>query len=291
MKAYLRILFIALLAGMPLGLLVPAQAQPTHALTIRDGKVYLDGRELPKDELPESLNLEGMTAELTFTGEAQPVFEIAGVLYRVDADGLVEIDAEEAEASGMAVFFMPDATFDLNAVGDAPLEEVRERFVVGLNTRAEQLKALSYELQNRQNQEAERLMQQVRLQAEEAARMAGALPRIERESYYREVRKHDRELFEQLKREEQMEMETRRLAARIQATSDDEARQKLIEELRARLDEIFELKQANRRREIAQLEAQLEDLRKRMNEREKMRERIIELRLNELIGASDPYNW
>ncbi len=283
---------------MLVGLLLPAQAQPTHAFTIKEGKVYIDGRELPKDELPASLNLEGMTAELKFTGDAQPVFEVGGILYKVDAEGLVEIEPEEAEASGMAVFFLPDLkfdfpdmNFDVNVTGDAPLEDVRQQYVVALNSRAEQLKALSYELKTRREQEAAQIMQQAHLQAEEAARMAGALPRIERESYLREVRKRDRELFEQLMREEQMEQETHRLAARIQTTPEGEARDALIEKLRAKLTEIFELKQANRRREIAQLEAQLKDLRKRMNERERMRKRIIELRLKDLLGTSDPYNW
>jgi hypothetical protein len=291
MKSYIRIPLLSLLAWMLAGLLLPARAQPTHAFTIKEGKVYIDGRELAKDELPASLNLEGMTAELKFTGDTQPVLELGGVLYKIDAEGLVEVDPEEAEASGMAVFFMPEATFDFNVTADAPFEDVRQQYVVALNSRAEQLKALSYELQTRHEQEAAQIMQQAHLQAEEAARMAGALPRIERESYLREVRKNDRELFEQLMREKKMELETHRLAARIQTTPEGEARDALIEELRTKLTEIFELKQANRRREIAQLERQLDDLRKRMNEREQMRKRIIELRLKDLLGASDPYNW
>ena len=291
MKSYLRIPLMSLLAWMLAGLLLPAQAQPTHAFIIKEGKVYIDGRELPKDELPESLNLEGMTAEMKFSGDTQPVLELGGVLYKIDAKGLIEIDPEEAEASGMAVFFTPDAVFDANVAGDTQIEDVRRQYVVALNSRAEQLKALSYELQTRQNQEAAQLMQQARLQAEEAARMAVALPRIERESYLREVRKNDRELFEQLMREKQMELETHRLAARIQTTPEGDERDALIEELRAKLTEIFELKQANRRREIAQLEDQLDDLRERMSEREQMRDRIIELRLKDLLGESDPYNW
>ncbi|GIV59496.1 hypothetical protein GQ464_006150 [Rhodocaloribacter litoris] len=287
-----RHIHIALLVVLALTGIAPAvRAQETHTFAIRDGKVYLDGRPLPEDRLPASLNLEGLQANLTFSGNSQAVMEINGILYLIDAGGLREVRDEEAEERGVAVFFKPSGQFEFIAPADAPFGVMHRQYVEALSSRARSLQALSNEMEQRQARELDRVLRQARDDAEAAARAADALPRIELQSYLDDVRRYDHHLFERLMREQQMEGETQRLAAEIRSLPEGRRRTTLVEQLRARLAEIFELKQENRRREIAQLEAQLQTLRERMNERERLRERIIEQRLHELLGRPSPFDW
>ncbi len=81
-----------------------------------------------------------------------------------------------------------------------------------------------------------------------------------------------------------MEFASSQLAHRIFNTSDEATRKQLTEDLRLQLDEIFELKQRNRREEIAQLEQQLGELREQLAQREANREAIISRRLESLVG-------
>jgi hypothetical protein len=103
------------------------------------------------------------------------------------------------------------------------------------------------------------------------------------ESYLFDVQRRDNTLYQQLRNEQHMELETHQLAARIRALQEGAERTALMKELEARLNEIFDLKQRNRRQEIEQLEARLEELYRRLEEREDMRQRVIERRIGELL--------
>ena len=84
-----------------------------------------------------------------------------------------------------------------------------------------------------------------------------------------------------------MEMETRRLASRILATDNARQRTALRAQLHERLDEIFELKQENRRAEIDELGERLAELRRQMDARQANKDDIIERRIRELLGQLD----
>jgi polyhydroxyalkanoate synthesis regulator phasin len=85
-------------------------------------------------------------------------------------------------------------------------------------------------------------------------------------------------------REQRLELASGELARRIFATEDPESRASLTENLHRQLDEIFELKQENRRDEIAELELQLQELREQLAAREANREAIIGRRLEALLA-------
>ena len=103
-------------------------------------------------------------------------------------------------------------------------------------------------------------------------------------TYWDAVRESDESLYQQLVQEWKLESTIQALAARVRAANESSQREKLVAELRDLLSSAFELKQENRRREIDQLEAELNTLQERLKERESLRARIIERRLRELIG-------
>lgn len=105
------------------------------------------------------------------------------------------------------------------------------------------------------------------------------------EAYLRQLSTRDRSLYEQIEREQALEHETLRLAARIRAAQDAAERARLVQALRAQLDASFELKQAIRGGEIAQAEAQIEELRRLLHERAERKDQIIERRIQELVGS------
>ena len=90
--------------------------------------------------------------------------------------------------------------------------------------------------------------------------------------------------------ERRMEGETVSMARKIAAMEEGKARRDSIAVLRERLDEIFELKQENRRREVEELEEKLQELQKAVAERERLGDEIVDRRLQELLG-NDTLDW
>lgn len=104
------------------------------------------------------------------------------------------------------------------------------------------------------------------------------------EVYLQSLSESDRAHYLRLVREREMEDETLRLAQQYRQTPDEDARAQVRQELRDKLGAMFDLKQENRHEEVRQMETVLDTLRQRLEERELMRGRIVEHRLNELIG-------
>lgn len=102
--------------------------------------------------------------------------------------------------------------------------------------------------------------------------------------YMQEMQERHQQLYERLVHERRMEAETYELARVIQQLPSGTERQRYLDSLRTTLNEIFELKQENRRREIEQLEEQLDELQHRLRERERVRDQMIEQRIQQLVG-------
>jgi len=105
--------------------------------------------------------------------------------------------------------------------------------------------------------------------------------------YLSDVQKANRQLYERLVRERTMEKQAQDLArlARMLPEGSDERRAK-VDSLRTLLNNIFDLKQENRRREIERLQRQIQEVQKGLQERRQMRDRMIDHRLNQLLGSS-----
>lgn len=115
-------LFLFLWSPLP----QPSSAQQTHTLNIRGGTVYVDGRALPDDQLPDDLNLEGITAEYRFLGIQRPVVELNGRLFAVD-DGLRPVTEEEVRQRRDAVVLRDAVTKSESSSAAAARSESNDR--------------------------------------------------------------------------------------------------------------------------------------------------------------------
>jgi len=231
-----------LVSGVALGLLLwglllpAASAQQTRTLNIQDGTVYVDGRPLSEDQLPDSLNLQGVQANYRFVGVQRPVIELKGRLFVVQ-DGLRPITEEEVR---------------------------RQRASVVLG---------SGELQARASSSRGRME-------------AAPPPEASHRQYLDAVQRSSRELYERLQRERQMEQDAQTLARTIRLLPEGAERRAQIDTLRTMLEDIFAVKQENRRREIERLQRQIRDLQNNLQRRAQMRDRMIDRHLRQLIDST-----
>ena len=328
---------IALLLAASL-LASSVQAQETRSLHIGDGKVHIDGKLVPTDELPASLDVSDLSVHFTFSGDVEPVVQINDRRYVLEGNALRE--AEPGEDDAVSFFFddtprpaqyqlrrpqhaagvyrlasppgapeiegvAPNVSFKFELVEPddisayAPHAEVLERTAREMHEQAalmEDLRVQLSELEVGQLEvegvrELEDAARKMTVHAAQAARVAEAMPRIEMQHYLAGIKEKDKDLFDRLVNERERERETIQIAREIRAMADGADKAERTEELRRRLADIFELKQANRREEIQQLEMRLEDLQQKLEERERLRDEIIEGRLRELLNLEDEFKW
>lgn len=106
------------------------------------------------------------------------------------------------------------------------------------------------------------------------------------QQYLNDVQRASRQLYERLLRERRMEQRARELAQMVRVLPEGEKRQVRLDSLRSMLNEIFDLKQENRRREIEHLQRKIQELQQSIQKRAEMREVMIDRRLRQLIGAA-----
>jgi len=222
----------ALLWGL---LLPPASAQQTRTLNIRDGTVYVDGQPLSEDQLPDGLNLEGISAQYRFLGIQRPVIELNGRLFAVD-DGLTPVTEEEVR---------------------------KERASVILGSGRRQSRA-------------------PRAVSRAQARQADA----SHQQYLNDIQRSSHGLYERLLRERQMEQNAKNLAHAIRLLPEGPERRAKVDTLHAMLEDIFALKQENRRREIEHLQRQIRELQNNLQKRARMRDQMIDRHLRQLIDST-----
>jgi len=85
-------------------------------------------------------------------------------------------------------------------------------------------------------------------------------------------------------------------ATRIRRSSrnDEEsknARERTAEQIRKRLSELFDLREESKKEEIRKLQKQIDELEKKLRERQKNKKQIVDSRLKELIGEPSNLRW
>jgi hypothetical protein len=278
-----------------LGTALPAEAQRAQTLHIRDGRVYVNGRLVDRDDVPASLETRGIEVRYSFTGDVTPVFSIGDGLYRLVNGQLEEVEPVQQEADGVSVYFR-----DANPLQpQSATSRMADQMARGRQASATEETANLHQqlgLLQAQVQEVQRLSQQA--EAEEASQRLGQLIQefnrmIQTSSilppeqrYMSDVQAQNAELYDRLVREWQMENETLHLAESIRRLPRSDQREAQVDLLRDLLNDIFDLKQQNRQREIDALEAEMNELRERLDTRERLRDEIIDQRLQELVGRS-----
>ncbi|HET6566559.1 MAG TPA: hypothetical protein VFG50_01260 [Rhodothermales bacterium] len=328
-----RLIRVVLLSGLVLYLGLAfgqGYAQSVRTLSVQAGKVYIDGQQVSPDQLPGTFDPANLTLQFRFVGEADPVVEVGGRLYRLEGQKLVEVDpATDTQfqalpfASGFdRAFTMPEPqmqtfTFHFEPLTPHPDVSAASLGQEVLQEQARELQNLSMRLEEARLSEGVptfglhsvtlgegtglqypgpdldelrfiTLPEILRMQAARAAQAARQLPKIEVRSYLHDVRASDAALYDRLVQEQQLEQESLALAARVRSLGRGPERTQREAELRARLEQIFRLKQENRRREIEELEGQLDDLQQRLDQREQLHGQIVEKRLRELVGSGTP---
>ncbi len=273
MNRVFRITMVGVLLALLFGAGAPVGAQTVRTLTIRDGKVLIDGQEVPEKDLPASLDLQGVEATHTVVGNVRLLITLGEILYVFDNEGL-------REASEVYVV-------DSRQQGRAPYSALLAQ-AQALQQSTQELDELSRQFDQPEQQQANQALKKARIQVAQAAEVVGSLPRLEVQSYFSDVWRSDQGLYALIVREWRLERDAGALAREIRNLPEGRLRQARIEQLREKLGEIFELKQQNRRRETEQLEHQLGALKERLQERQRQRDEIIDRYLNQLIGVQNP---
>ncbi|MFT4604288.1 MAG: hypothetical protein ACI9W4_001018 [Rhodothermales bacterium] len=283
-NAYL--LGIALLCGATL----PASAQ-SHTIRIEGGLVYVDGTLQKSDSLPSALDLEGLTASLSFSGPTH--FRLGKQAFFIEHGRLVEAEPSDDDfvvfdgRQGQQAFAYTDGqgnTFDLLGTRVGRGKDIPVRiYYDALDGQLREMDQLHTEFDRTRSV---KLADRMREESGQAAEMVRAFPRIELQTYLEDLQDRNAGLYDGILREHLMEMETRRLASQILATADDSRREELRAHLSERLEEIFELKQENRRAEIEQLDGRLRELRSLLDIRQIRKGKLIGRRIQDLLDAA-----
>ncbi len=273
MNRVFRIAMVGVLLALLLGAGAPVGAQNVRTLTIRDGKVLIDDREVPEKDLPASLDRQDVEVTYTFAGDMSFRCQLGEFFYVFDNEGL-------REASEVYVV-------DSRQQGRAPYSALLAR-AQALQQSTQELDELSRQFDQPEQQQANQALKKARIQVAQAAEVVESLPRLEVQSYFSDVWRSDQGLYALIVREWRLERDAGALAREIRNLPEGRLRQARIEQLREKLGEIFELKQQNRRRETEQLEHQLGALKERLQERQRQRNEIIDRYLKQLIGEQNP---
>ncbi|NQV73389.1 hypothetical protein HQ496_09710 [bacterium] len=300
MKNIFTILFAVLLISATGNAFAQTPLKSQQQVTIEDGKVIVNGKQVVAGLLPKSLLHLDTNTSLRFWGNEDTLFEISGVVYSVQNGTLIERDPNTLHRNNVSVYFETEKSdVPIRVFGVAPdsrayivrsadRSKPMENYVAAMNEKAKEFNTIRFKLDAIQEPQTAEIATQLKLGAENAARIVESFPKVQFEAYLNEIQDADNTLYNTLMREQQMELDTHRLAMKIREASTRTEQEQIAKELRAALNEIFSLKQNNRKMEIEQLSQKLEDLQKRLGEREALRDDIIENRVRELL---DQYRW
>lgn len=296
------LLFLLVLIGMlSLGQSdAQAQTPSTHKVAVENGQVFVNGKQVAASRLPKSLlNIDKKT-NLTFWSNDNALLEINNIVYAIKDGTLVEATEEELADAQYSIYFSPSPrempiklyerrqSPNTYTVRTREVEKPMAHYAEALNERAQEFNNLRFKIDPVREPEAAKIAMELKLGAENVARLAQSFPQVQLEEYLTDVHAMDRNLYERLMHEQEMEMETHRLAMKIREASTRAEQERIASQLRKALNEIFQLKQENRKTEIEQLSAKLNDMQKKLKERESLRSEIVENRIKELL---DQYRW
>ena len=253
MYSYRLLIAFTLSIALSLSVCATASLAQIYTLTIQDGRVLINGKQVDEEDVPASLIQENLYLSMSFPGTSTATFELNGNFYELDGESLREIERNDFLDSETTVVFRNNPSAARTIVEADAYAPQR------LNERA----AFQQSPATPVNVEYGTLMQQ----------------------YVAEVLQRDRALYNQLMYEIELERQTQEIALQARMLPEGSERDQLLVQLREVLGQAFALKQENRKQEIVQLEEQLLILQKRLDEREAMKDKVIENRVRELVGT------
>ncbi len=254
----------------------------------------VNGKTLDPSNLPEGL--ADILAEADFSLHSGGPFPmrvtVNGAQYEVWEDRIVESDKVESGKTHIVSFEILANPGSIRIGTSSNPDWNMERMFFRWEDKADEIDSKSRTLQviKRSLRERPKLTpKQVDeiVNATSAASVVGrgALNMLEVSNYMADVLGASDELSELLRYEWQEEFEARQMAAEINNMSPGRERDVAIAELREKLTTIFHLKQDNRTREIRRMRLDLEKMQLQVEERNRNMERLIDMRLDELLGT------
>ena len=111
------------------------------------------------------------------------------------------------------------------------------------------------------------------------------------EGYMGYMESFEKERYETENKVNELEVITESLGIRYEHAKNDNDRQKIINELKSNLNQLFDAKEKSRSLEVEVLEKELAQLKESLKVRKQNKNEIINRRLNELIGKGDYLDW
>jgi hypothetical protein len=106
-----------------------------------------------------------------------------------------------------------------------------------------------------------------------------------------EMKERDPKAFERTKEMRRLEGESVDLGERARRAAAPDERDRIAKQLSEVLQKLFDLREENRARDVAELKRRVEALEKELSNRKQNRERIVEQRRRELLGEKGEYDW
>ena len=270
-----------------LSLLSLALCASVHAQQVtveaRNGELSVNGRVI--DSIPPSLDIGDSSFRVRLFDGFPVILDFNGTIYRVTDDAI-----EEADDGSEADFVMRNSgkslTVKASSSGlDGTIFLVEDRLLDGLNAMSRGFKVDAGNEEDWVSWSPHAHWTDA-IESAQQALMAFPDPHtmLSINGYLESTLLSDSDLFGRLKDELRMEQQTTGLAMQIMSMDEGNARDRKIEELETLLDDVFELKQDNRRLEIKRLESELEDTKLRLMEKEEAKDRLIDARLKQLLG-------
>lgn len=101
---------------------------------------------------------------------------------------------------------------------------------------------------------------------------------------------NDKKSRERSKKIMELEIDTEALGVKYQSEKGGD-KQKIKDELRVKLNDLFELRESERKEEFESLEKRLNELRESLSERRKNKDEIVKNRMRELTGEEKHMRW
>lgn len=108
--------------------------------------------------------------------------------------------------------------------------------------------------------------------------------------YFGYMEEFEKKRYETEKKVQQLEVQTEALGIRYEHAGENE-KSELVNRLRQKLEDLFEMKEKSRAYNVEMLERELAELKESLTIRKQNKKEIINRRLNELIGKGDYLDW
>lgn len=229
-----------------------SRVQLVRTLVINDSQVIIDGKQIDPERLPAVADLGNISVSYSFVGVEMPLVTLGDQLFAVHTDRLEAIESDGEHWASLGQRKRQDR--QAHAANGWIVDSDRAQYYT---------------------------FQGERLEVNEA------VPRLLQEAntlYLDELARQNERLYNRLGRELALERQAEILAISARSATTREEQDRHIAALTQKLENIFELKQQNRRDEIAQFEAELDRLKARVAKRDELKDQIIRERIVRLTG-------